>query len=563
MTDLNLTPEEQFILTCLRTEFSGNGDVDFSAFDFKSFDWDHVYKRSRQWRVAPLLYKAIKNRTKSPLIKGDSGGCYPPLAGAGGGVPDSPLDLVVSIQSNEKGEKGGCCPLNPVVSAHPNEEKTVPLWRGRGEDFAGCQKPHISEYVTVQPPPLTPPTRGGEVDIGKLAPTRGREADIGKFAQTGSRHIPSPLMGEGKGGGELFPKHFLEKLKLEYIITSIANSKIYDTLSEIGNAFNKAGIPFILLKGSHLAQFVYQDIGLRPMGDIDILVKKEDLQKAEELLHQTGYRYLKKTLHCQHLPPLSRPDGIKALEVHWSIMKPIWPFKIDIEGLWERAKTVTINTSKVMIFSPEDVLLCLSLHTIYQHDLRTFGIGPYCDVAAIINHGNRELDWNKLQTRAHEWGIEKYLHLILHLSHEILGINIPDKILHSAESELLTEQIVLKAKKRILSSEDDKSFALHLPHLRCDDFHPNNRLAKRIYFIFQLIFVSKEELTVRYSLPIKTKQVYFYYFIHFLSLMYRFVLPYIQYLFYRLIHKKEKVYKDNLDLWLVPPNSKHARKSEI
>ncbi|MDG6006487.1 MAG: hypothetical protein E3K29_11695 [Candidatus Brocadia sp.] len=187
MSDLNLTPEEQFILTCLRTEFSGNGDVVFSAFDFKSFDWDHVYKRSRQWRVAPLLYKAIKNR----LV-----------------APNSPLDLVVSIQSNEKGDQGGCCPLNPVVSAHPNEEKTVPLWRGQGEDFAGCQKPHISEYVTVQPPPLTPPTRGGEVDIGelvparggevdigKLAPTGGEEIDIGKFAQTGNRHIPSSLMG--------------------------------------------------------------------------------------------------------------------------------------------------------------------------------------------------------------------------------------------------------------------------------------------------------------------------------------------------------------------------------
>lgn len=90
MTDLKLAQEEQFILACLRTEFSGNGDGDFPAFDYDSFDWDRVYKKSSQWRIAPLLYMVIEKRLKSPLKKGDKGGCYPltncpPLAGVGGG----------------------------------------------------------------------------------------------------------------------------------------------------------------------------------------------------------------------------------------------------------------------------------------------------------------------------------------------------------------------------------------------------------------------------------------------------------------------------------------------
>ncbi|MDO8142852.1 MAG: HAMP domain-containing protein, partial [Candidatus Brocadiales bacterium] len=55
-----------------------------------------------------------------------------------------------------------------------------------------------TKKVTVQPPPLTPPTRGGEILNGKLVHTE-------------SSHAPSPLMGESKGGGELLSK------KKEYI----------------------------------------------------------------------------------------------------------------------------------------------------------------------------------------------------------------------------------------------------------------------------------------------------------------------------------------------------------
>ena len=60
MTDLKLTQEEQFILTCLRSEFSGSSEADFSSFDLQSMNWDTVYKKSTEWHIAELLYKIIK-----------------------------------------------------------------------------------------------------------------------------------------------------------------------------------------------------------------------------------------------------------------------------------------------------------------------------------------------------------------------------------------------------------------------------------------------------------------------------------------------------------------------
>jgi len=62
MTDLNLTQEEQFIITCLRSEFSGSSEADFSALDLQSMNWDTVYKKSTEWHIAELLYKIIKKQ---------------------------------------------------------------------------------------------------------------------------------------------------------------------------------------------------------------------------------------------------------------------------------------------------------------------------------------------------------------------------------------------------------------------------------------------------------------------------------------------------------------------
>ncbi|OHC05482.1 MAG: transcription-repair coupling factor [Planctomycetes bacterium RIFOXYC2_FULL_41_27] len=47
----------------------------------------------------------------------------------------------------------------------------------------------------IPPPPLSPPTRGGEILTDKLV-------------QTWNYHVTSPLMGEGKGGGELLPEQY-------------------------------------------------------------------------------------------------------------------------------------------------------------------------------------------------------------------------------------------------------------------------------------------------------------------------------------------------------------------
>ena len=53
---------------------------------------------------------------------------------------------------------------------------------------------------------------------------------------------------------------------------------------DISNAFETAGIPMVPIKGMALLFDVFHNDISRPMADIDIFIKKNDLKKAELLL---------------------------------------------------------------------------------------------------------------------------------------------------------------------------------------------------------------------------------------------------------------------------------------
>ena len=365
------------------------------------------------------------------------------------------------------------------------------------------------------------------------------------------------------------PDDFLQKMETKYIETVDKNKTTFGSLVKVLKVFNKSGInEIILLKGSHIAQFVYGDIGLRAMRDIDVLVRKEDLHKSVELLFQIGYG-LHKRFKAQkdteiekliraykgHVPALSHPNGIKKIDIHWAITKSSL-FNINTDLLWQRVKTKNINGTNVLVLSPEDLLLHLSIHLSHDHKFKSKAIRQLYDMAVTINHDSCKIDWDMLRQRACKWGVEKHLYLSLRLSKEILGVSVPDDVLQGIKPKPFNEKILSKIHKRILSRQiensDKKTTFSNIPHL--DKFHPKNKLSKRLCFIFQRIFISPKELTKIYSLPTPSKRIYFYYFFRIISLLYRYVPRYVPFFIYLLSHKKDSPYFNDLDSWLISPD---------
>jgi len=65
--------------------------------------------------------------------------------------------------------------------------------------------------------------------------------------------------------------------------------------------FNKEGVPTLMLKGMPYSLLYYKDLGIRPMGDIDILVPIEYLEKAIKILEKLGHHLIPYELKFRNL----------------------------------------------------------------------------------------------------------------------------------------------------------------------------------------------------------------------------------------------------------------------
>src|SRR5882724_9901509 len=107
--------------------------------------------------------------------------------------------------------------------------------------------------------------------------------------KSASWHGVAPLVYHNLKSISGIPQEVMDQLKGAYCGNIARNMYLYAELRRILEGFREKGLNVIVLKGAALAQSVYGDIGLRPMGDIDLLVRKEDLDCAEQIMSTLGY----------------------------------------------------------------------------------------------------------------------------------------------------------------------------------------------------------------------------------------------------------------------------------
>ena len=82
---------------------------------------------------------------------------------------------------------------------------------------------------------------------------------------------------------EIYKKFFLSAAKI-----SFNNSKLLEIQDKAVKIFDDNNIPYVVLKGSGISM-LYKDSSLRMTSDIDILVSKDDFERAENFLLQAGF----------------------------------------------------------------------------------------------------------------------------------------------------------------------------------------------------------------------------------------------------------------------------------
>ena len=136
------------------------------------------------------------------------------------------------------------------------------------------------------------------------------------------RHLSQPQW------SGLTPRHVQETLNLAYRKAAMRSLRIRGQIQQLHNETERRQIPLLFLKGAALAGWLYTDWALRPMSDIDVLVKEGDVPRLDRMLRDLGYAqdlsiyrshvHRKVASRVSHPAPYSRPNR-PNVEVHDSL----------------------------------------------------------------------------------------------------------------------------------------------------------------------------------------------------------------------------------------------------
>ncbi len=307
------------------------------------------------------------------------------------------------------------------------------------------------------------------------------------------------------------PDEVLFRLRKMFLESVSCNMHLYMGLADILKSMKRDRIPVIALKGACLAQEVYDSIGLRSMCDVDILVPKPDLQRAADSLRRIGYStpgefdLEVETARSLHLPQFNKP-GAPAVDVHWTIEQPMHPFRIDIDGVWKRARPAAIAGVDILTPSPEDLLLHACLHASYHHRFDASALKAFCDISEILRRHGAQMDWEQFTLRADQWKISRSVHLCLYLAREMMGAPAPPTLLEAMQPADFNRKIVAEVREKIGSWKKDQQLPENFNRLWGISGFRN-----RAAYFMKIMFPSPEVLSRKHPAPPDSWRIYFYY----------------------------------------------------
>ena len=194
-----------------------------------------------------------------------------------------------------------------------------------------------------------------------------------------------------------------------------------------------AGVVCMCLKGVSLASTYYDRDSLRPMGDVDLLVRREQALPALDVLLGAGWR-LHPTdrrprsaaeLAVAHAYPVTHPSNPEvSVDLHW---RPLWASHSDEAEscLWDRATEVRIANTNMTAPCAADMLIHVCAHGARWND---FPMLRWVVDAAMVLRANAT-DWAYLRGQTIRFGLTLPISTTLGYLRSTMRLSIPPAVI--------------------------------------------------------------------------------------------------------------------------------------
>lgn len=185
-----------------------------------------------------------------------------------------------------------------------------------------------------------------------------------------------------------FTNDALSQFKLAYMSTLVRNRQIWSVWQAVASILNAHEIDLIALKGSALAFTVYPDEGIRPMGDLDLLVREGNGARARQLLLDAGAvaRYVPQSqVHDQvhaHVSAITYKGVL--VEIHQRLYAMGDPLNPPSEPLWAQCQSRMVAGSVMTVLDDAHMVYHIATHAWHGYRLGGMRLGWLLDIVAVM-----------------------------------------------------------------------------------------------------------------------------------------------------------------------------------
>src|SRR3972149_871099 len=226
---------------------------------------------------------------------------------------------------------------------------------------------------------------------------------------------------------------WMSKLRGIYRKEWYKNQMLFHTIAEVLRLLHAAGIETMILKGAPLTLLYYQDYGLRPMRDFDVLVPTVKRGAAIEVLTQAGWNPLLRPLEkltdavldARHAWGFENAHQ-RQFDLHWHVLiQCLYPNSDD--DFWAGAIPVQVADVPTRALNPTDQLLHVCVHGAAWNPVPP--LRWIADAMVILNVSYSEVEWTRLIAQAKKRRLTFPLRHALTYLRDSFGAAIPSHVL--------------------------------------------------------------------------------------------------------------------------------------
>ncbi len=255
---------------------------------------------------------------------------------------------------------------------------------------------------------------------------------------------------------DLIPTDFLSLLKRESVANSQSVFYLISKQLRLYKLFQENSIPVALFKGPLLAQLAYGEISLRRAGDIDVLINREDFERARKALESLDYEMTPRLTPAQlssHLKnhceiQFMSDEWFTVVDLHWDLAPRSFVFNLKAADVMSRLQSVSLAGTQVTSFDAEDLVLYQAMHGAKHLWRRLEWISSFAESLRALP----SIDWAILLDRAAMAHATRMLALSLRLVEQCSDVPIPAHVLSAIDPESAMQNLATQIRAQLFVS---------------------------------------------------------------------------------------------------------------